>query len=77
MKEYTNIKLFKGVDTMNTQRGKIIMSNKDFNEYLNKISKYTEKVSNEKVSPKESLKSLVKAGICDKDKKLNIIYRMV
>ena len=58
------------------QRGKVIMSNKDFDEYLTKIVKYTEEVSNEKVSPKESLESLVKAGICNKKKKLSSIYRL-
>ncbi|MDP4093940.1 MAG: hypothetical protein Q8920_11330 [Bacillota bacterium] len=52
------------------------MSNKDFEEYLNKIAKYTENVSNEKVSPKESLESLVKAGICNKEKKLNSVYKL-
>ena len=61
---------------MNTQRGKIVMSSKDFNEYLNKIIKYTEKVSNKEISPEESLKSLVESGICDKDKNLSSVYRM-
>ncbi|MDP4268163.1 MAG: hypothetical protein Q8880_12090 [Bacteroidota bacterium] len=61
---------------MKTQRGQSIMSNKDFEEYLDKINKYTEKVANEKVSPKESLESLVKAGICNKEKKLNSMYRL-
>jgi hypothetical protein len=62
---------------MNTQEEKIIMSNKDFNEYLNKITKHTKKVSSGKISSKESLNSLINAGICDKDKKLNSQYRMV
>ncbi|WP_162862567.1 hypothetical protein [Acetivibrio cellulolyticus] len=53
------------------------MSNKDFNEYLKNIAQYTKKVSNEKVSPEKSLESLVKAGICDRDKKLSKEYRKV
>lgn len=61
---------------MNTRRGQVIMSNKDFEEYLNKITKYTEKVSDEKITPKESLESLIKAGICNQEKKLNSVYRL-
>ena len=58
-----------------SQKEQVIMSDKDFEEYLIKITKYTEKVSNEEVSPKKSLKSLVKAGICDKEKNLSNIYK--
>lgn len=58
-----------------SQKEQVIMSDKDFEEYLIKITNYTEKVSNEEVSPRKSLKSLVKAGICDKEKKLSNIYK--
>lgn len=58
-----------------SQKEQVIMSDKDFEEYLMKITKYTENVSNEKVSPKKSLKSLIKAGICNKEKKLSNIYK--
>jgi|GEM_PF-3474299 len=51
------------------------MINKDFNEYLDNISNYTKKVSSGEVTPEKSLESLVKAGICDKNKKLNSVYR--
>ncbi len=53
------------------------MINRDFNKYLDNISKYTKKVSSGEVTPEKYLESLVKAGICDKDKKLNIAYRKV
>lgn len=53
------------------------MNNKDFEEYLSKISKYTEEVLNKKVSSTESLQSLIKAGICNKEKILNSVYKLV
>lgn len=61
---------------MSNKSGKrlIIMSNKDFEEYLNKMTKYTEKVLNKQVKPEESLNSLVKSGICDEQKKINEVY---
>lgn len=52
----------------------IIMSNKDFEEYLDKMKKYTEKVLSKKIKPQESLNSLVKSGICDEQKKINEAY---
>jgi hypothetical protein len=61
---------------MNNELGKrlIIMSNKDFEEYLNKMTQYTEKVLSKKIKPQESLNSLVKSGICNEQKKINEAY---
>ncbi len=60
---------------MSAQGRKVIMSNKDFDEYLSKIEKYTEKVASGKISSTESLESLVKAGICNNKKEISSIYR--
>ncbi len=56
------------------ERRGVLMSKREFNQYLDEIRKYTREVSASKVSPKKSLDSLVKAGICDKDKQVKAPY---
>ena len=47
----------------------------DKNIEISEIVNYTKKVENGEISPEQSLKSLVEAGICNKDKSINHIYR--
>lgn len=61
---------------MNIER-KIIMNKKDLDKYLSEMRKYTERVSKQEISSKDSLNSLIKAGICNKQKKVKKQYSLV
>lgn len=53
---------------------KSIVTKRDFESYLNEMKKYSEKISNGEVSHNDSLISLMRSGICDKEKNINKAY---